>query len=282
MKYKPQQFYLYDDGYFDYRGVVEPRSLNEIIGYTATAWNTGLQHTGWWQGRNVIGISTTDPLFSHGKGGNVNDVSQAVQIQQTFNKPLHPWIWEADQGHSDIIGMKAKVAQPISWGTNHQASNFLLRLEDTSAFNSDWGHGQRLWIQVFTFENKYPNRPMEIYMDPYTDGRDIVVNVPLKKGTYEQFFDFSGSADVQSKAYNNLLDFQWHQSRKQYTDLTYKVERDLGIDIQNESGYWKILQTGFTSETASFQVSDWRSKAWDIGDHGAMQTAIMDLQVYDA
>ena len=278
-----KRFLIADYDVLDYQGIVEPTSESQMLGYKAVAWNTGLQWTGWWQGRNVMGMSTADPLFSHGQGGNVNDVSQAIQIQYTWKAgEKMEWLWEAEQGQSDYFGMKALVAQPISYGTNHQASNFLLRYEDISSFNPDWGHGQRLWIQAFTFDNKYPHRPMEIYLDPYTDGRDIVVNVPIRQGTYGQYFDFSGSAEIQQFAHDDLRVYSMGQNRQQFTDLTYLAEAITGIDLQNESGYWSVIQAGFTSEMASFQPTDWRSAAWGIGDHGAQQTAVMNIEVWDA
>lgn len=276
-----KSYYLKDDDIFDYSPLIEPTSERQMLGYKAVAWNTGLQWTGWWQGRNVIGMSTTDPMFNP-NGGSANDISQAVQIQQTWEDgAVLPWLWETGQGQSDKLGMAIDVAIPVSYGTNLQQSNFLLRYEDISANIPQWGHGQRLWVQAFTFDNKYPNRPMEIYQDPYTDGRDIVVNVPIIKGTNTQFFDFSQSANLQTKAFDDLRDFNFTQTRQQFTDLLVHIEKTLKVDIQNESGYWSILQAGYTSEMASIPVSDWRNAAWGIGDHGAMQTAMMNLEVWD-
>lgn len=277
-----KKYFLYDDDRFDYTGLVEPASEAAMIGYHAVSWNTSLTMTGWWQDRNVIGMTTADPLFSLGQGGNANDISQAVQIQQKWYAGQQlPWLWESGQGQQDKLAMAADVAVPVSWGTNLQQSNFLLRYEDVSAKLPAWGHGQRLWIQAFTFDNKHPARPMEIYRDPYTEGRDIVINVPIKAGTYSQFFDFSGSTSLQSTAFDDLRDFHFSQTRQQFTDLLAHVERTLGVDIQNESGWWSLLQVGYTSEMASLPATDSRSAAWGIGDHGAMQTAIMNLEVWD-
>lgn len=277
-----KNYFLYDDGMFDYTPIVEPQSEKLLKGYQAKSWNAGFEITGWWQGRNVIGLTTNDKLFNPA-GGNVNDISQAIQIGNTWSdKPLHPWIWEPLQGQNDKYGKAIDVAVPVSYGTNLQQSNFYDRWEDTSYINPAWGHGQRLWIQTFTFDNKYANRPMEIYLDPYTDGRDIVVNVPIIKGTYGQFFDFSKSTmNLQTKAFDDLRHVEVTQTRQQFTDLLYHVEKVTGINLQNESGWWKLLQAGYTSEMASIPASDWRSSAWNIGDHGAMQTAWMNLEVWD-
>jgi hypothetical protein len=277
-----KNYFLFDDGIFDYQGIVEPTSENQLLGYKAIAWNTTLQWTGWWQDRNVIGMSTTDPLFNP-QGGNVNDISQAVQIGQKWNAgTIHPWIWEAGQGQADTFNRAIDAAIPISYGTNLQQSNFYDRWEDTSYINPEWGHGQRLWIQTFVFDNKNPARPMEIYFDPYTEGRDIVVNVPIIKGTYTQFFDFSKSEiNLQTTAWNDLKHVEVNQTRQQFTDLLIHVENFTGIDLQNESGWWSLMQAGYTSEMASIPANDWRSSAWGIGDHGAMQTAMMNMEVWD-
>ncbi len=268
------KYFLYDDDRFDYTGLVEPVSQAAMLGYKAVAWNTDLSMTGWWQGRNVIGMTTNDKLFDITK-----EISQAVQIQET-HKPYEelPWLWEKNQGVNDKIVMSADVAMPVSWGTNLQQANFLLRYEDVSRLQPGTDHGQRLWVQPAFFDNKFNTRPIEIYQDPYTGFQDIVVNVQIKPGNYSQYFDFSKSNTLQMKAYDNLLHFEVSQSRQQFSDMLILVEKTLGIDIQNEAGYWSLIQEGITAEMASFPAY---APKWGIGDHGAQQMAMMNLEIYD-
>lgn len=276
MPKKPNtSYFLYDDGVFDYTGLVEPTSQNAMLGYKAIAWNTGLQWTGWWQGRNVLGMSTTDPLFDMSKG----DISQAVQIQQTW-KPYAqlPWLWESNQGQSDSIHISAEVAMPVSYGTNLRQANFLFRYEDVSKLQPGTDHGQRIWIQPSFFDSQNIKRPIDIYRDPYTNYEDIVVNVQIRPNEYKDYFDFSGSAAIQQSAHDNLLHFEFGQSRLQLDNLLRLIERDEGIDLQNETGYWSLIQVGITAEMASFPAN---APKFGIGSYGAQQMAMMDLAVWD-
>jgi len=269
------QYFLYDDGAFDYSPMVEPTSQNAMLGYKAVAWNTDLSMTGWWQGRNVIGMTTNDLLFDMSKG----DISQAVQIQQTW-KPYDnlPWLWEAAQGVNDSIHISAEVAMPVSYGTNLKQANFLFRYEDVSHLQAGTNHGQRLWLQAHIFDSQNINRPIDIYRDPYTNFEDIVVNVQIKPNTYGDYFDFRNSAGIQQNAYDNLLHFEFGQSRLQLDNLLRFVERDEGIDLQNETGYWSLIQVGITAEMATFPTG---AHKFGIGSFGAQQMAIMDLAVWD-
>lgn len=275
MPKKPNTLYfLYDDDRFDYTPLYEPNNINQIWGYHAVAWNTGFQWTGWWEGRNVVGMSTSDPLY------NINtDISQAVQIQQA-QKPYEnlPWLWEAAQGVNDKIVIAADVAMPVSWGTNLQQANFLFRYEDVSHIQPGTDHGQRLWIQPIFFDNRNPNRPIEIYRDPYTNYEDLVVNLPIKPGTYTKYFDFSKSSSIKSTAHNEMYHYEVTQSRQQFNDLIILVEKTTGVDLQNETGYYSLIQEGITAEMASFPASN---PMYGIGDHGAQQMAWMNLEVYD-
>lgn len=269
------KYYLYDDGVFDYTGLVEPTSQNAMLGYKAIAWNTHLDMTGWWQGRNVIGMTTNDSLFDMSKG----DISQAVQVQMT-HKPYDvlPWLWEANQGVNDKLVQAADVAMPVSWGTNLQQANFLLRYEDVSKLQAGTDHGQRLWVQAAFFDNKYNTRGIEIYKDPYTGYQDIVVNVQIKPGQHGAYFDFSNSNTLQMTAYDDLKHFEFTQTRAQFSNMLTLVEQKLGVDIQNEAGYWSLIQEGITAEMATFPAN---APKWGIGDHGAQQMAMMNLEVFD-
>lgn len=257
----PKTYFLYDDGQFDYSPLIEPASQSAMLGYKAVAWNTGLGQTGWWQGRNVIGMTTNDLLFDIN-----NEISQTVQIQETHN-PYEdmPWAWEPNQGVNDTIGISADVAMPVSWGNNLRQANFLLRYEDVST-------GQRLWIQPVFFDSQNVNRPMDIFYDPYTGYQDIVVSVQMRG--VSPYFTFTG--EIQQNAYNDLVHYEVTQTRQQFGDLLNHIEGALGVDVQNEPGYWSLIQEGITAEMASFAV-----EKWGIGDHGAQQMAVMNLEVRD-
>ena len=268
-------FFLFDDGAFDYTGLVEPKSQKSMVGYHATAWNTDLSYTGRYKGMNVVGITTNDKLFDMSKG----DISQAVQIQKVWNPhDVLPWLWEKDQGIYDKLTIEYQTAVHISWGNNLQQVNSLLRFEDVSKLQAGTDHGQRLWIQCISFDNKYQNRPMEIYRDPYTNFEDIVVNVPIIKGTHTDMFDFSKSANITGKAHSDLRDIEITIARWQFNNILAKVEKVLGVDLQNEAGYWSLIQAGATNEMASFPIG--QSK-WGIGHEGAMQVQYENLMVYD-
>lgn len=275
MKKPNVNYFFHDDFIFDYSGLVEPTSQAAMLGYKAIAWNTSLNMTGWWQGRNVIGMTTNDSLFDMSKG----DISQAVQIQQTWKAGENlPWLWEAAQGVNDKMTISTKAAVPVSWGSNLQQSNFLIRYEDVSKLQAGTDHGQRLWIQPVFFDNKYPYRPMEVYKDPYTNFEDIVVNVSIKRGEKSEYFDFSKSAEIQQHAFNDLRDFEVTQSRAQFDLLLRHIETRLGVDLQNETGYYSVIQAGVTSEMASFPAN---APKWGIGHEGAMQSAFSEIHFYD-
>lgn len=268
-------YLLYDEDRFDYSGLVEPTSQAAMLGYKAIAWNTSLGMTGWWQGRNVIGMTTNDSLFDMSKG----DISQAVQIQQTFapHQKL-VWLWEPAQGVNDKLVVSADVAMPVSWGSNLRQANHLYRFEDVSHLQAGTDHGQRLWIQPSFHDSQNVNRPMDVYRDPYTNFEDIVVNVQIKKGEYGQFFDFSKSANITQTAHDDLRHFEVTQTRQQFSALISHVEKVLGVDLQNEAGYWSLIQAGITAEMASFPQN---APKWGIGHEGAQQMAMMNLEVFD-
>jgi len=275
MKKANTQYFLYDDDRFDYAPLVEPTSQAAMQGYKAVAWNTNLNMTGWWQGRNVIGMTTDDKLFDMGKG----DISQTVQIQTTWKAGAQmPWTWEPAQGVNDKMTIAADVAMPVSFGNNLRQAVLGYRMEDVSAIQAGTDHGQRIWLQFATFDSQNVKRPMEIYFDPYTSFRDIVVTLQIRKGEYSQFFDFSKSANVQQNAYDSLLHFEVTQSRQQFSNLLSHVENVLGVDLQNETGYHSMIQALVSPEMATFPQG---APQFGIGHFGAQQMAIMNFQVYD-
>jgi hypothetical protein len=244
-----------------------------MLGYKAVAWNTSLGMTGWWQGRNVIGMTTNDANFNMA----ASDISQAVQIQQTWAAGENlPWLWEYDQGVNDKIGIACDIAMPVSYGTNLRQAVLGFRYEDISATQAGADHGQRLWIQFATFDSQNVNRPLYIYKDPYTANLDIVATVQIHKGQNTEFFDFSGSAEIQQNAYNDLQHFEVTQTRTQMYNLIKHIETQTGLDLQDQVGYWSMIQALVSPEMASFAVPQ-----WGIGDHGAQQMALMNFEVWD-
>lgn len=262
------EYFLTDEGQFDYTEVINPTSQQQMYGYKAVGWNTDFSMTGWWQNMNVIALTTDSPLYDP-DNGRLDSHSQAVQVQQTWAAgEKMPWLW-TERGQDYTFTAETDMQVLGSWGDNLQQALMLTRFEDVSS-------GQRLWVQFRTFDNKYPDRPMDIFSDPHTGHQDIVVNIDVVPGTYSEFVSFDNSDTMQSDAYSGFMHFEANMSRQQFTNILLQVEESLGIDIQNESGYWSLIQAGVSPEMAS------GFPEWGIGDFGAMQIAVDSMAFWGA
>lgn len=263
--------FLFDDDEFDYAPLLEPTSQQQMYGYHAVAWNTDFSITGYWQGHNVLAMTTDSPLFDiH----NEPTHSQGIQVQHTWNAHEQmPWLWTT-QGQSYELTTELDYSVPVSWGNNLRQVVSGYRFEDVSSEYMDTGHGLRLWVQFGLFDNLYPDRPISVWHDAHT-GEDIAVQIPL--GQSSPFFDFSGSTTgIRNQQFNEMEHVEISMSRQQFTDLLIYIENQLDMDIQNESGYWSMIQAMPASvEMASFPVPQ-----WGIGDHGAIQMFAENLMVY--
>lgn len=259
--------WLFDDGQLDtYQTKINPNSISQIWGWKAIGWNTDFSMTGWWQGQNVFALTTASQLYNP-ENGRADSHSQAIQMQMAWQAGKEmPWLWTA-RGQDYTFTIEGDLSMPVSWGDNLQQGLMLTRFEDVSS-------GQRLWVQFRTFDNQNTDRGIQIYSDPHTDYQDIVVNIEVKPGTYQHLVSFDDSASIQGEAHSDVFHFEASMSRQQFTNLLYEVENALGIDIQNESGYWSLIQAGFSPEMAS------GFPQWGIGEQGAMQMTMEDLAVW--
>lgn len=273
MKRPGRKYFLYDDGPLDYSPLIEPRSQATMLGYKAVAWNTDLSMTGLWQGKNVLAMTTASPLFDIAQ-----EISQGIQVQNTWNAYEQlPWLW-TERGQAYELTIELDYAVPVSWGNNLRQAVAGYRFEDVSAPQEGTGHGQRLWVQFGLFDSLYPNRGIEIWSDPHTNHEDVALQVPVAPdGRYAEYFDFSGSTTgIRSGAFSDMQHIEVSMSRQQFTNLIALVEDRLGVDLQNESGYWSMIHAmGASVEMASFATPQ-----WGIADHGAMQMAVANLEVF--
>lgn len=261
MKIQDAQVFDFTDGY---ERLVEPQSQSLVHGWQAVAWNHDLGMTGWWQGRNVCGISTDSQMFDMARG----DVSQAVQFMQSWNNNgFHPFIWDVD-GMNDRITLAADVAMPVSYGTNLRQGAFLLRLHDTQT-------GYDLWIQPQFFNNKYSQIPLQIERDAYTPN-GIVVTASMQAGSKDAYFDFTQSeGSTQSTAFNALTHYEFSINRYQFAAIVQETESRLGIDLSGEPYQYTATSAGLSIEQASFMAG--QDHGWGIGDTGGMQLAFEHL-----
>jgi hypothetical protein len=260
------EYFFTDDGQFDYETIYNPNSVEQMYGYKAVGWNTDFSMTGWWQGQNVFALTTDSPLYDP-NNGRPDAHSQAIQLQYTWESGDEmPWLW-TNRGQDYTFTIEGDLSVPVSWGDNLQQGLMLTRFGDVSS-------GQKLWVQFRMFDNLYPGRPIDIFSDPHTNYEDIVVNIDIVKDSYNQFVSFANSAEIETDAFSDVRHFEANMSRQQFTDLLIHAEQTLGIDIQNESGYWSLVQAGFSPEMAS------GFPQWGIGDTGAMQAAMDNISVW--
>lgn len=256
--------FIFDEGRLDdYDTHINATSRADLIGWSATAWNTDLSMTGWWQGMNVFAMTTNSPLYNP-DGNRLDAKSQAIQMQQAWETwEEMPWLW-TDKGQDYTLTMSMEQKMPVSWGNNLQQGLMFTRFEDVTS-------GQKLWVQFHTFNNRN-GEFLDIYRDPHTGNQDIVINLSISEGN-AHLFDFSASDTIKQHAYDEFNHYEVGMSRGQFTHLIGMAENALGIDLQNESGYWSMIQAGWSPEMAS------NIPELGIGEQGAMQMAMENLSL---
>lgn len=265
-KIQGSDIFIFDDGQLDpYQTRINPNSISQIWGWKAIGWNTDFAMTGWWQGHNVFAMTTNSQEFH--PADTPASRSQAIQMQRAWQAGEEmPWLWTA-RGQEYTFTIEGDIGMPVSWGDNLRQALMLTRFEDVVSH-------QRLWVQFRTFDSNNTHRGIQVYSDPHTNYQDIVVNIEARPGTYSQFVNFDHSATIQQHAHADAFHFEASMSRQQFTNLLLHVESALGADIQTESGYWSLIQAGFSPEMASGYAQ------WGIGDHGAMQMTMENLAVW--
>jgi hypothetical protein len=253
------QYFLQDDGRFDYSPLVNPASQAAMLGYRAIGWDVSFAMTGRWQGENVFAITTQDKEFNISK-----EVAQGIQLQHTWEAGEQlPWLWEANQGQQDTLNFSFDYRVPVSVGDNLRMVIGGYRFEDILS-------GQRIWFQFQAFDSQNVNRPLQIYRDPHTGGEDIVIQAQINKAR-DYRFDFSRSDEIRQNAFTDYHHVEVGMTRQTFTDYLIQA------GVNHEAGYWSLIQAmPFSVETASFEVPK-----WGIGDDGAIQVMVNNVEVWD-
>lgn len=255
-----KNYFLYDDGYFDYKPLLNPISQAAMLGDKLIGWDMSFAMTGRWHGENVFAVTTSDKEFNI-----KTEVAQGFQLQETFAVGAKlPWLWEVGQGQNDILGFSFDYRVPVSVGDNLRMVIGGYRFEHISTH-------ERVWFQFQAFDSQNVNRPLQIYKDPHTGYADTVVQVQIDKDR-DYGFDFSQSDEIRNTAFTDYKHIEVEMTRQVFTDYL------IAAGLPSEAGYWSMIQAmPFSVETASFEVPK-----WGIGDDGAIQVMAQNVAVWDA
>lgn len=253
-------------GMFHYQQEFNPNVESANSGFKAISYSQDFSMTGWWQNINTVAITTSSPVLGSWPVWNNSYNNQEIRIQQGWQDgEALPWLWTG-RGQDYTLTLSATKSLPVAYGDAMMQGLLGFRFEHILS-------GERLWVQMRTFNSAGDAPRLEIAQDMHT-GTDYMVNAQGLEGDYLNFFNID---QVRDTTWINQTGIDFSMTRGQFTNLLQHTNNTLGINLDDESGYWELDFVHVAIEQAS--AIDGVANPWNLGSDGHMQMQVSEFQL---